>query len=773
MPLLLPNLDDRRWADLVEEGRALIPVYGPEWTDHNAHDPGITIVELLSWIAEMDIYALNRVTDADRRKFLKLVGVTTRPPLPAQAVLSILLKGTNPVTLPSGIEFAQPVPDGDPVRFRSLRAATLIPGSLDALQFRDAKGFQDLTPAWLRRRPLYPLGPDPHRGTEFYLGLTKQLPVGIRTSFYFAFSNGHSSPKERARLVEEMELGRKACQPPSSNNPCAPPAPSGNSTAEPAQERNVPPHHGVRMVWEFLTLSGGQPQWRALDPAKAEVEDTTRSLTLNGMVTFTLPAPIAARSLGVVSAKLFYLRCRIAAGAYDAAPQLQGLAFNAVETVESTPAAMSFVILANSTVTIPPAGPPKPNDVVALQLELDSRSRIISLAFLTPSPTVPSFRVLEYLPPKASAEGLLRIEGVFLGFGNGRPSQTAAFPEVLVEPSTFRLYSLEDDTWHDWQIRSDFDSSSRQDFHALLDPTSGIVTFADGESSRVPPDLRKTGAPATRKCLLFAKAESTQGALQNLAAAAITQLARSPHNLALLYDPAADPDGWTVFQSQFSDISNPLPILNGAAEETIALAAGRADQLVVTSPRAVTLADYERLALSAPGTRVARVKALANLHPSFPCFAAPGMITVVVLPFLPAGRPYPSPGLLRVVTAYLNRRRIIGTRVEVVGPKYITVGVEAEVQSAAGIDRTRLRQSIVNALNNYFDPLTGGPAGTGWPFGRDVYRSEILRVIDQVSGVDHVNSMDLLTDGCEATCGNVCLGPISLVAAGEHAITVL
>src|SRR5712671_2817855 len=121
MPLLLPNLDDRRWADLVEEGRALIPVYGPEWTDHNAHDPGITIVELLSWIAEMDIYALNRVTAADRRNFLKLVGVTTRPPLPAQAVLSILLKGTNPVTLPSGIEFAQPVPDGDPVRFRSLR----------------------------------------------------------------------------------------------------------------------------------------------------------------------------------------------------------------------------------------------------------------------------------------------------------------------------------------------------------------------------------------------------------------------------------------------------------------------------------------------------------------------------------------------------------------------------------------------------------------------------------------------------------------------------
>ena len=170
---------------------------------------------------------------------------------------------------------------------------------------------------------------------------------------------------------------------------------------------------------------------------------------------------------------------------------------------------------------------------------------------------------------------------------------------------------------------------------------------------------------------------------------------------------------------------------------------------------------------------MARAKALANLHPSFPCFSAPGMITLVVLPFLPAGRPYPSPGLLGVVTAYLNRRRIIGTRVQVVGPNYVEVSVQAEVQSDAGIDKTRLQQSIVDALNNFFDPLIGGPDGKGWPFGRDVYRSEILRVIDRVHGVDHVNSMDLLTDGCEATCGNVCLGPISLVAASEHAIAVL
>jgi len=73
MPLTLPNLDDRHYADLVEEARALIPTHAPEWTNHNPSDPGITLIELFAWLAEMQIYRLNRVTDNNVRTFLKLL----------------------------------------------------------------------------------------------------------------------------------------------------------------------------------------------------------------------------------------------------------------------------------------------------------------------------------------------------------------------------------------------------------------------------------------------------------------------------------------------------------------------------------------------------------------------------------------------------------------------------------------------------------------------------------------------------------------------------
>ena len=73
MPLSLPNLDDRRYADLVEEARSLIPSYAPEWTNHNPSDPGITLVELFAYLTEMLVYRVNRVTDENVRAFVKLI----------------------------------------------------------------------------------------------------------------------------------------------------------------------------------------------------------------------------------------------------------------------------------------------------------------------------------------------------------------------------------------------------------------------------------------------------------------------------------------------------------------------------------------------------------------------------------------------------------------------------------------------------------------------------------------------------------------------------
>jgi len=77
MPLTIPNLDDRTYADLVQEALAMLPRYAPEWTNHNPSDPGITLIELLAYFTEMLIYRLNRISRENKIKFLQLLREVT------------------------------------------------------------------------------------------------------------------------------------------------------------------------------------------------------------------------------------------------------------------------------------------------------------------------------------------------------------------------------------------------------------------------------------------------------------------------------------------------------------------------------------------------------------------------------------------------------------------------------------------------------------------------------------------------------------------------
>jgi hypothetical protein len=73
MPIPLPNLDDRTYEDLVAEAQSLIPTLYPRWTDHNPSDPGMALVELLAWLAEMVLYRIDQVPEMNYWTFLDLL----------------------------------------------------------------------------------------------------------------------------------------------------------------------------------------------------------------------------------------------------------------------------------------------------------------------------------------------------------------------------------------------------------------------------------------------------------------------------------------------------------------------------------------------------------------------------------------------------------------------------------------------------------------------------------------------------------------------------
>jgi Baseplate J-like protein len=182
-----------------------------------------------------------------------------------------------------------------------------------------------------------------------------------------------------------------------------------------------------------------------------------------------------------------------------------------------------------------------------------------------------------------------------------------------------------------------------------------------------------------------------------------------------------------------------------------------------TPPRAVTLLDLERIAFATPGASLARAHALGGVDVDVPCAEAPGTVSVVVVPFLPRQRPQPTADLIARVSRQLARHRTVGTRIRVAGPTYTAVDVVASVVGAEGADPVKTRTGIERAIRTFLDPLVGGPDGQGWPFGRDVYRTELMTVVGAVPGVELVTDVRVTADPCDA-CPNACVPDGSLVS---------
>ena len=85
MPLTVPAIDARRYADLRDEGLARVRVHNPEWTNFNKSDPGVTLIEVFAFLTESLLYRANQIPERNRLKFLKLLGIPLQPASAARA----------------------------------------------------------------------------------------------------------------------------------------------------------------------------------------------------------------------------------------------------------------------------------------------------------------------------------------------------------------------------------------------------------------------------------------------------------------------------------------------------------------------------------------------------------------------------------------------------------------------------------------------------------------------------------------------------------------
>jgi predicted phage baseplate assembly protein len=854
MPIPLPSYDDRRWTDLVAEAEALIPGLDTIWTDFNAHDPGITVIELVSWRVEGDIYGLNRVSDRHIRKFLELVGRPPRPPIAARVAARLTPPAGGLPSVPAGAEFTAAALDGSTCRFRALHGLVPALPPLAAALVQSASGvLVDHTADLIRAGRLVALGSNPAPGSALLLGFSDAPAVDTELGLHLGFLSGRSGLEERRRIVAELAAQRRACRLPEISSSCGKGSspPTGPS---PVTDSSPPPplaHHDARIAWDYYGSAG----WTTLDPATGHVRDDTRALTLDGPVEIKLPGPAQGHTFDGVSAS-FWMRARLVSGALDAPPVIGRVLANALALEQAAGSIGLYVIAAGAPVAGAPAKIPPVRARVSLQL-IKGDDMIASLGFDQDS-TAPECEVLGYVAATKTERGLLVLDLALLGQSDETPDQQFDLPGAPLQGGSVEVYTLGPtltaagfETWRRWELHPDFDAAGRGEHWATVNELRGKTQFGNGKRGRVPPDSAR----------VFARYRTTIGSAGNVQAGSLLGLAPSLRNW-LLFNAQITPSSqqfsrayldavlgsspatawsdlaWSGFHTLAGKLAPPAlgqadAATGGADAEDLDAAAGAAVAALSKPTRAITTEDYLALTLQTPGTILARADIAAGQCSSLPGLKAPGIVTVMIVPDSPP-QPTPSPGLLETVRRYLDRRRIIGTFPAVVGPSYLIVSVIAQVRCAAGAQASRVLAEVTAALNVFLDPLSGGPAAVaamrlapspvptpaqttlgatnafgavnaigpsaatpipgvqllaatrpslpqatptpvpppGWPFGRSVYRAEVLQVIQSVAGVDHVESLELSADGAVPTCGNLCVSPFQLVAPGTHTITV-
>ncbi|NMG75809.1 putative baseplate assembly protein [Aromatoleum diolicum] len=89
----VPDLDDRRFDDLVTELQARLARHVPEMAPLAPGDPVHALVDLFAWLTETIIYRANQIPDRQRLAFLNLLQIPLRPARPAAGIVSIDASG--------------------------------------------------------------------------------------------------------------------------------------------------------------------------------------------------------------------------------------------------------------------------------------------------------------------------------------------------------------------------------------------------------------------------------------------------------------------------------------------------------------------------------------------------------------------------------------------------------------------------------------------------------------------------------------------------------
>ncbi|MFB9275285.1 putative baseplate assembly protein [Cohnella cellulosilytica] len=733
---MLPRipLDDRTFENIVQESRRGIPRRLPEWTDENAHDPGITFVELFAWLSEMQQYYLSRVPERNVRKFLELLGIFPREAAQAEADVTFG-NVREPVTLPAGTKL-----QAEDQVFETTEAVKLLPLEIERIVTRTEKETSDRSASNERGNvAFYAFGREAEADSRLYIAFDREVEAGESLSLYVKLADGEET--KAGGIIPSARVSWKAYGWDEEN---------GNS-------------------WLPLEL----------------VEDGTLHLTSSGRIAFRVVSPMRPVIVHPAADRpRYWICCILEEAGYELPPRIDQVLLNTARLRQRD--------TKSEQMTFDGTG------LADQELEADSLlARCGKLRVQVRQSDgrwrewreVPDFALADagsevYVVERESGSGGASrvrfgdgVRGAIPGEGAGNVRRihcSEDFAELRwigrsngLPHQKLRLYDLpvkrrdglrlqvgvpegKDGrlVWEDWEPVSDFDRSGPLDRHYRFDPATGELTFGNDERGAIP-------ALAAEPNLCVTVCEFGGGERGNIKPGLLNRWVMEEQDVLLL----------TADNLDYG--------FGGAEAETLEECVERARTQWQVPYCAVTDEDYVRIAMDTPGLKVSRVHVIPNYAPGRER-PADGAVTVVVVPKGLSETPVPSAGFLATVAKHLDDRRLITTEVHVVAPDYVKVTVHAVVVVEPHFMEEGHR--IVAALNRLLAPLDKPGGIQGWPFGRTVHKGDIYGAISQVKGVAYVQDLWLDAEGTavrKSAGGDLELPETAIVYSGAHRVELI
>ena len=283
MALPVPNLDDRRFQDLVDDAKRLVQQKCPEWTDHNVSDPGVTLIETFAWMTDQVLYRLNRVPERNYVKFLELIGVRLFPPTAARAAITFWLAGpqSSTVHIKPGTQVATLRTDTDEaIAFTTIGDLPIVPSKLSRLAstLGGEKEVRDHTEAVEAKTSFYCFDKVPKPDDVLLIGLSEAVPSCAVTLRFKCDIEGVGVDPENPPLLWEAWDGYawSACEVDRDG--------TGGLNRDGDLVLHVPKSHTVSVIQQ---QRAGWLRARVLKP-EPDQPTYSASPTINGLTAFTI-----------------------------------------------------------------------------------------------------------------------------------------------------------------------------------------------------------------------------------------------------------------------------------------------------------------------------------------------------------------------------------------------------------------------------------------------------------------------------------------------------